>query len=75
MLSKCLLAATLLECIVMQFIYSGGRLHRITELVTSGNPTGAIVKGFNTVGTDYKFVGTSTVAEALKDGAWCSKNR
>ena len=42
---------------------------QITELVTSGNPTGAIVKGFNTVGTDYKFVGTSTVSEALKDGA------
>ena len=42
---------------------------QITELVTSGNPTGAIVKGFNTVGTDYKFVGTSTVSEALVDGA------
>ncbi len=42
---------------------------QITELVTSANPTGAITKGFNTVGTDYKFVGTSTVSEALKDGA------
>ena len=37
--------------------------------MTSGIPTGAIVKGSNTVGTDYKFVGTSTVSEALKDGA------
>ncbi len=42
---------------------------QITELVTSANPTGAIKKGFNTVGTDYKFVGTSTVSEALIDGA------
>ena len=42
---------------------------QITELVTSANPTGAITKGFNTVVTDYKFIGTSTVSEALKDGA------
>ena len=41
---------------------------RIAELVTVANPTGAIVKGFNTVGTDYKYKGTATIAESLVDG-------
>ena len=41
---------------------------QITELVTSGT-NGCYCKRFNTVGTDYKFVGTSAGTEALKDGA------
>ena len=41
---------------------------RIAELVTVANPTGTIVKGFNTVGTDYKYKGTATIAESLVDG-------
>ena len=41
---------------------------RIQELVTTANPTGTLVKGFNTVGTDYKYAGTSTIAESLVDG-------
>ena len=41
---------------------------RIQELVTTANPTGTLVKGFNTVGTDYKYAGTSTIAESLIDG-------
>ena len=41
---------------------------RITELVTASNPTGLISKGFNTVGTDYKYKGTATIAESLVDG-------
>lgn len=41
---------------------------RITELVTGSNPLGTLVKGFNTVGTDYKYAGTSTIAESLIDG-------
>ena len=40
----------------------------ITDLVTTANPTGTIVKGFNTVGTDYKYKGTATIAESLVDG-------
>ena len=47
---------------------------RITELVTSSNPNGEIKKGFNTVGTDYKYIGTSTVAEALVDGNGTIRN-
>ena len=31
-------------------------------------------KGFNTVGTDYKYIGTSTVAEALVDGNGTIRN-
>lgn len=41
---------------------------RITELVTSTNPNGEIKKGFNTVSSEYKYIGTSSVAEALVDG-------
>ncbi len=41
---------------------------RIQELVTTANPTGSLVKGFNAVGTDYKYAGTSTIAESLIDG-------
>ena len=40
---------------------------RIQELVTNTNPTGTLQKGFNTVGLDYKYVGTATVAESLID--------
>ena len=47
---------------------------RITELVTSSNPNGEIKKGFNTVGTDYKYIGTATVAEALVDGNGTIRN-
>ena len=31
-------------------------------------------KGFNTVGTDYKYIGTATVAEALVDGNGTIRN-
>lgn len=41
---------------------------RIQELVTSSNTLGTIQKGFNTVGIDYKYIGTSTIAESLIDG-------
>jgi len=41
---------------------------RIQELVTNTNATGTIQKGFNTVGTDYKYIGTSTISESLVDG-------
>ena len=41
---------------------------RIQELVTTANPTGSLVKGSNAVGTDYKYAGTSTIAESLIDG-------
>jgi len=41
---------------------------RIQELVTTANPTGSLVKGFNAIGTDYKYAGTSTIAESLIDG-------
>ena len=47
---------------------------RITELVSSSNPNGEIKKGFNTVGTDYKYIGTATVAEALVDGNGTIRN-
>ena len=40
---------------------------RIQELVTGSNPLGTVQKGFNTVGTGYKYIGTSTVSEALID--------
>ena len=40
---------------------------RIQELVTNTNPLGTLQKGFNTVGLDYKYVGTATVAESLID--------
>lgn len=42
---------------------------RIEEFVTQSNPTGALKKGFNTVGTDYKYYGTASVSEALVDSA------
>ena len=41
---------------------------RINELVTNANPLGTLQKGFNTVGVDYKYVGTSTIAQSLIDG-------
>jgi len=41
---------------------------RIQELVTVSNPLGTLQKGFNTVGTDYKYVGTATIAQSLVDG-------
>lgn len=41
---------------------------QIVELVTGSNPTGELLKGFNTVSTEYKYIGTSTISEALVDG-------
>ena len=41
---------------------------KIQELVTISNPLGTLQKGFNTVGTDYKYVGTATIAQSLVDG-------
>lgn len=41
---------------------------RIQELVTVSNPLGTLQKGFNAVGTDYKYVGTSTISQSLIDG-------
>lgn len=43
--------------------------NQISEFVTQSNPTGALQKGFNTVGTDYKFYGTASRSEALIDSA------
>ena len=42
-------------------------IQRIEELVTGSNPTGTLQKGFNTIGSNYKYIGTSTISEALVD--------